>query len=106
MGGLPETIRVRHPSTDRTAVNICHTRTEYDSKKIEKRFHLFGLREDTSIHHRTTDGMFSPEMMKMAQEQMANMTPEQMAAMQRQVSSPPRFVPSQQCSRLVLRERR
>jgi hypothetical protein len=50
--------------------------------------------------------MFSPEMMKMAQEQMANMTPEQMAAMQRQVSSPPRFVPSQLCSRLVLRERR
>ena len=30
-------------------------------------------------------GMFSPEMMKMAQEQMANMTPEQMQAMQRQV---------------------
>lgn len=30
----------------------------------------------------------------MAQEQMANMTPEQMAAMQRQVSYPPRCVPS------------
>lgn len=30
-------------------------------------------------------GMFSPEMMKLAQEQMANMTPEQMQAMQRQV---------------------
>ena len=30
-------------------------------------------------------GMFSPEMMKMAQEHMANITPDQMAAMQQQV---------------------
>jgi hypothetical protein len=30
-------------------------------------------------------GMFSPEMMKMAQEQMAKMSPEQIQAMQRQV---------------------
>jgi len=34
---------------------------------------------------RVMAGMFSPEMMKLAQEQMANMTPEQMQAMQRQV---------------------
>ena len=33
----------------------------------------------------TMAGMFSPEMMKMAQEQMANITPDQMAAMQQQV---------------------
>jgi len=40
-------------------------------------------------------GMFSPEMVKLAQEQMANMTPEQMQAMQNQVlcvSCPVKFV--------------
>ena len=60
MGGLPEPIRVRHPSTDRTSVEKCHAVVVYyeSLKRALKTKTIYGYRCDERLKTNVVESTF------------------------------------------------